>query len=523
MLNFTKIIFKPYFSDFLSAQLLRKFGVTIVLVLRLVIPSEENFSPFILSNIYLIFQRLNEGFASLFENVINDILFPEKHQWEEFLISNFDFVFDFDTNNWFDPLNQYVETRQDIEMKFGWIARYKGAIVLRMFKEALGDETFLKGVRYYLNDNQYQSVSPKDLFEGLQKAFDEDFPGINLNIESMMTPWLELHGYPIVTVSRSENGITLRQDTFRQSHDELFNIPINYATASHPNFDDAIADIWLTDKEMEIVSENAVKTWTNDDWVIFNLRDTGYFVTNYDDTLWNLIIDALMNDHEAIHSLNRGTLFADFTRFIEMDYDVSSTYFLGMMQSLALENHHHVWRRASGGLRLFELRLRNSDLHQLYLNFMRDFMTTAYSEVTFTDEWGRSIVDNWSCRSGVQNCLDDSLNVLIEIMENDSPLDFFTSHCNGFRAVNETVWMYFFNRALKQNDNWRRIFELMDLACTENTDLLQIYLNSALDMNNSLDRFDRETIINGACRENPTSYRAALSFIEENYEWINTE
>lgn len=108
----------------------------------------------------------------------------------------------------------YVESRRDIIQKFEVGTMRKGAIVLRRFKEALTEKKLLKGVKYYLADNQLKSVSPEDLFAALQKAFNEDFPGNSLDIDSMMTPWLELRGYPVVTVSRSEHGLTFKQETF---------------------------------------------------------------------------------------------------------------------------------------------------------------------------------------------------------------------------------------------------------------------------------------------------------------------
>jgi aminopeptidase N len=90
--------------------------------------------------------RLNEGFARLYENVLNDIVFPEKNQWETFLTMFFDTVLDFDVRGWMEALNTYAETREEITRKFSFSSYNKGAVVLRMLKDAITEEVFTNGV-----------------------------------------------------------------------------------------------------------------------------------------------------------------------------------------------------------------------------------------------------------------------------------------------------------------------------------------------------------------------------------------
>lgn len=39
--------------------------------------------------------------------------------------------------------------------------------------------------------------------------------------------------------------------------------------------------------------------------LIYILLNTGHYRVTYDDTTWNLIADALLNERESIHHLNR--------------------------------------------------------------------------------------------------------------------------------------------------------------------------------------------------------------------------
>lgn len=473
--------------------------------------------PFI-KNIFLII-RLNEGFATLYENILNANVFPEKNQWERFLMDFFDASMALDVFDFVDPMNLYAESRAEIRARFNFITYQKAALVLRMFQEALTDATWTKGIGYFIVDRHLQTATPEHVFAGLQQAYDEDFPQGSLDVGAMMNPWLNLRGYPVITVSRTSEGLVITQEGFRTTHDELFPVPLNYATASVPNFEETIVDFWLTSREMTITLANASRTWTDDDWVIFNLRDTGYYVTNYDDNLWDLIIDAMLNDREAIHFLNRGTLFADLHRFIVENYDIRTTLYLDLIRSLEFEGHHHVWVRSHSGLQKFEQRLRGTMLHPLFLSFLSEVMAPVYAGTEVIDLMGRNIINNWSCSSGVEGCLTDALATLVEVMENGSTSFGFEFRCNGFMTADEAVWRHFFNAALEQTGD--RSGALRDFLCTQDAQLMTFYFEQTIDASNALTQSERQDMIMAACRYSETSYNLVLDFIEENHQAID--
>jgi hypothetical protein len=152
-------------------------------------------------------------------------------------------------------------------------------------------------------------------------------------------------------------------------------------------------------------------------------------------------------------------------RFIENAYDVRATIFLDLMQSLTLENHPHIWRRSNNGLRRIEERLRGTDLHPLHLTRMHEIMSEVYGRSFGNDNFATSIIDRFSCLSGVQQCLDDFGTVLSNFM-NLPPLNFnFDQLCNGFMNANETVWTHFYDLAMR-NTTFGRFNLLRSLGCT---------------------------------------------------------
>jgi hypothetical protein len=450
-------------------------------------------------------------------------VFPGASNWEDFLVRLYDDVVDVDSFGYLEALNQYAESPEEISRKFDIGTYAKGAVILRMLKDAITDEVFIQGVKYYLDEMQFKSATPEDLFNNLQKAVNEANPGNNVNISQFMDMWTNSRGLPMVTVTRSGNGLLLTQSGVRATSEELFSIPINYATASNPNFDDVAAEFWMTAKEHEIHREAAEKTWTDDDWIIFNLRDTGYYLTNYDDNLWDLITSSLANDHEKIHHLNRGTLFADTYRFIQQAINFRATVFLGLMDSLKLEHHPHVWRRANLGLGHFDTRLRGTDSYALFLNFFSEVMGQVYGTTFESDDLATDIINHYSCVAGVQECGDDALQALIEVIENGSTDFQFDFRCNAFRVSNESLWMQFFEEIIPLPPNWDRTFALLDLGCTRNPKLIQQSLDASINMTSNLLLFERVFLMQQVVMESLEGYNAVIKLIEDNHRTINEE
>lgn len=168
-------------------------------------------------------------------------------------------------------LNFYVEAPEDIRAKFDFITYFKGALVLRMFHEAFGEPTWRKGLANFVRTSAFDSATPEHLFAGLQIAYDEDYPEQNNSVDALMRPWLDFNGFPVVTINRTVDGLIVSQTGFRTSHNNVFSVPINYATASSPDFENTTAEFWLLNEELFIPRDTASKSWTDDDWIIFNL------------------------------------------------------------------------------------------------------------------------------------------------------------------------------------------------------------------------------------------------------------
>lgn len=85
----------------------------------------------------------------------------------------------------------------------------KGASVIRMLEDFLGEEEFKNGITSFLNHFKFANAVTQDLWNELQAVAKE------VNITHIMNTWTRQMGYPVVTVIRGPNGaFTLEQKRF---------------------------------------------------------------------------------------------------------------------------------------------------------------------------------------------------------------------------------------------------------------------------------------------------------------------
>jgi hypothetical protein len=466
---------------------------------------------------------MSEGLTELYTTVLNDHIQPEARYWDDFITTNTDYMMAFDILGILAPLSQPAETPNQIQGRLFDLLKTKAAVVLRMFQNALGNNVFTKGVQSYLKTMMFKTVKPQDLFDALQQAFDEVNPGNSINVGELMQTWLDLRSLPVVYVTRSDHQtLNILQSPFSPREEGTFNIPMTFTTASHPDHDDATAEFWMMAEEMDISFDESEKLRNNgNNWIMFNTQNAGYFITNYDADLWQLNAAALTADHDKIHPFNRGALFRDFFQMLIKEFDLNSSVFLEMTQSLALETTTHVWKRASRGLNEYDLRLRGTELHEKFSELIQHVSTLAY-DLEIDDHVGRNIVNRFSCAFGNEKCLSEARQVLTEVMRTGSTSYEFDYRCNGFISASEIVWMHFFNKHLKEENLVTRYDGLQDFACTRNTALLRYFLDQAFDRRNNLRNFERDRIVEVVLESHYGGYDTVINYFRDYPDKMNS-
>ena len=155
---------------------------------------------------------LNEGFANWMSHFASDKLFPKWHIWRGFVGETLQTALEMDALRTSHPVEVRINNANEIGQVFDSISYRKGSSVLRMISKALGESSFLDGVKTYLDRHAYGSTTTKDLWKALGEESRSD-------VGKVMGIWTGKVGFPVVTVIETENSgsgseITLRQNRF---------------------------------------------------------------------------------------------------------------------------------------------------------------------------------------------------------------------------------------------------------------------------------------------------------------------
>lgn len=160
---------------------------------------------------------LNEAFATFMEMKATDAYRPEWERWTSFGISR-SAAFDVDSLAATRPIEFPVISPADAEAMFDLLTYEKGAGVVRMLEQWIGEEAFRDGVRHYLNTHAYGNTETSDLWEALEHV-------ANQPITNAMESWIFQGGYPVIQID--PDGLCQRRFTYEQvESDALWHVPV---------------------------------------------------------------------------------------------------------------------------------------------------------------------------------------------------------------------------------------------------------------------------------------------------------
>lgn len=438
------------------------------------------------------FLWLNEGFATLFESYATGLVYPEWRSMETFVTGVVHYVFQSDSLNP-RPMSDYVESPGAIGNLFDDVPYEKAGAVLRMLQTVMTEETFAKGLKLYLDENRENNANPDDLYRNLQRAIDDELLVLTPNITGFMKTWEMQAGFPVVNVARSNNALTITQQRYfrdpSSSSPVIWWIPLNYVVGSNPDFSKTTPDFWLIEKSSTIQNSSAPnrKFWNSEDWILFNIKETGYYRVNYDLNLWKLLSDELtIGNHTKIDVVNRAQLIDDsfnLARSQHLQYSVP----FDILSYLKLENEYDPWTAASRALSFLRPTLFNSQYFNLFQKFMLEnvnllftkYGLTSKSSDRFLDKFARNIAINWACSTSHVQCLSDTTALMVRVVDDHKiePDLQFSIYCNGLRQATKATFDKFWEQALLSAE---KSVMLSALGCSHDSALLKNYLETTM-------------------------------------------
>lgn len=164
---------------------------------------------------------LNEAFATFMELAAVDAFRPEWQRWVAFTTERAA-AFAVDSLESTRPIEYPVLSPHDADGMFDVLTYQKGASVLRMLEQYLGEDGFRAGIRLYLRSREYGNAETTDLWDAIEEATGEP-------VRRIMDSWIFQGGHPVVSVSGANGAIELEQRTFRFApHDDqsLWAVPV---------------------------------------------------------------------------------------------------------------------------------------------------------------------------------------------------------------------------------------------------------------------------------------------------------
>ncbi len=149
---------------------------------------------------------LNEAFATFMEMLAVDAWKPDWQRWTTFGVSRAA-ALAVDGLHMSRPIEFPVRAPRDAEAMFDVLTYEKGASVLRMLEQHIGESVFRDGVRRYLRASPYGNADTKDLWIAMGEAARQPIP-------ELMDGWIFQPGYPLISVNADAAHLTLRQERF---------------------------------------------------------------------------------------------------------------------------------------------------------------------------------------------------------------------------------------------------------------------------------------------------------------------
>ncbi|WAR11437.1 PSA-like protein [Mya arenaria] len=308
---------------------------------------------------------LNEGFASWIEYLCVDHCFPEFDIWTQFVNQDLGRALDLDALHTSHPIEVPVGSPDEVDEIFDVISYSKGASVIRMLHNYIGDEDFRKGMNSYLTKYAYKNTFTEDLWGSLREASGKP-------VDKVMTTWTKQMGFPVIKVTESQDGnnrvLKLSQEKFNadgktvagESSEWL--VPITISTSDSPNT--PVKSVLLEGPSMTVTLEN-VKPGA---WVKLNSGSVGMYRVHYTSEMLDALTPAVRD--KTLPPRDRLSLENDLFALARAGL-ASSVDVLKVTEGFINEDNYTVWSDLSLNLSKIAGMLQYTDGYEAYKVYER--------------------------------------------------------------------------------------------------------------------------------------------------------
>jgi puromycin-sensitive aminopeptidase len=316
---------------------------------------------------------LNEAFATFMEMKATDAFAPDWERWVHFGLERSE-ALDIDALDSTRPVEYPVRSPREADGMFDVLTYQKGAAVLRMLEQYLGEEAFREGIRLYLTTHQYGNTETTDLWDAIEEATRQP-------TRRIMDSWIFQGGYPVVRVDSPVEGrvLRLRQERFRLSAeaDEQADAAAAVARWAVP-----VVLRWSAGGAVEerraLLDGELLELDLPDevDWVLVNAGGSGFYRVRYSPDLQRRLVARAQHDLEPLERYG----IVDDSWAAVLAGDTTVAEFLDLVRGFADESDLAVWRRIAGSLRLVD-RLVDDGTRPRFAGYVRALVAPALKRI----------------------------------------------------------------------------------------------------------------------------------------------
>ena len=332
---------------------------------------------------------LNESFASWMGNKAVDWLFPEWEMWTQFVNMDTNRALSLDGLKNSHPIEQAVKNPAEVSQLFDAISYSKGASVIRMLENFLGEESFRKGLNRYLSSHMYDNARTEDLWSALETKSGQP-------VTAIMDSWVKQMGYPVLQVESDRTGgqttLSVTQERFvydrllgdggpdSDSDNEVWRVPVS---ASQGSEESAVTVMDGRQTQIDVPG-------SGDGWVKLNPLQTGFFRVNYSTEDWQRLVPAI--ESLELHATDRLGIQNDAYALSRAGL-LPVTQFLSLAQAYKNEGDASVWSDLASNLRDIEQLISDEAIHPAYQGFAREIFGPAARKIGWEPKSGEGHLD----------------------------------------------------------------------------------------------------------------------------------
>jgi len=445
---------------------------------------------------------LNEGFATYFSYIGVYGVYPYWTLDEYFVYDDFQRALYADDSSGSHPLLHQAGL-------FSTVTYSKGASILRMVRNFLGEDTFVTAIQNYLDDMAYDIATYKDLLGAwIDQAEADGVAPYGLNLFDIIESWIVQMGFPMLTVTKSGNQITVSQEiflidpadtpaTFENEEADKYNyqwyVPFSYTKVSELDGTNKPTYQWLA-------LEKSMTIDTNED-ILANVGAVGFYRVNYDAGMWKTLTEKLASNFQEISVQNRAQLIDDafaIARASKLDIEVP----LGLSQYLDQEHDYFPWTVFYDDIFYYTQMLGTSPIYGYFSDWVLSlavpglyaeygFVENDVSDQAFFERKARGLGVEIGCYFGAPDCIANATTMYKNWMNNPTQLISATYrsdiYCAAIANGGVAEWDFAWDQYLKSDSAQHQQSLRYGMSCSRDAWIINRYIDYASD--NTLVRY----------------------------------